>query len=79
MERKPYIPEWFTLAELAERWKCTTDSLRGAIAAKKLRATKLPGGWRVERSEVERRERPGIRKTKETTYHEADLLAAFGA
>lgn len=79
MNQHPYIPEWFTLAQLAKRWKCTTDSLRGAIASKKLRATKLPGGWRVERSEVERKERPGIRKTKQTTHQEVDLLASFGA
>jgi excisionase family DNA binding protein len=51
-------PEYLTPAEVADRWRCDSRTVRRRVAAGELRGVRLgPGIVRVSAAEVERYER----------------------
>ena len=48
-----------TVAEIAERWRCGTDSVYRLVKAGKLKAFKIGTDYRFKESEVERYENGG--------------------
>lgn len=49
-------PGWMTVPEVANRWRCSRDTVLRMIKAEKLKAMPLGGGYRVHMSEVVRYE-----------------------
>lgn len=52
-------PDFFTLAELAARWKCHVQTVRHTIQDGRLKVLRLGKSVRISRSEVERLEGEG--------------------
>lgn len=53
------MPEVLTAPELAERWRCGTDSIYRLVKAGKLKAFKIGTDYRFRESEIERYEEGG--------------------
>lgn len=53
------MPNILTAPELAERWRCGTDSIYRLVKAGKLKAFKIGQDYRFTMSEVERYEEGG--------------------
>ena len=53
------MPNILTAPELAERWRCGTDSIYRLVKAGKLKAFKIGTDYRIKESEVERYENGG--------------------
>jgi len=49
----------YTVTELAERWRCGTDSIYRMIRSGKLKAFKIGQDYRIKESEVEKYEEGG--------------------
>lgn len=50
---------WFTVREVATRWRCSNDSILRMIHVKAIDAMKLGGAWRIHRDAIQKRERAG--------------------
>lgn len=51
--------DWWTVRELANRWRCSADTVTRRIHDGTLKARKGMGGWRVHRTAIEAFERSG--------------------
>jgi len=57
LKRRMAVEPFATVPELCARWRTHRSTVGRWIAAKRLAATRVPGGWRIKLSEVERFEK----------------------
>lgn len=77
--------EWWKPSELAERWRCSTDTIIRRIGTKKIRAMRVGSMYRIHRSEIARHEdaalgpppqpTPARRRRRTVTGAEPEMLA----
>ena len=51
---------WWSIGEVADRWRVSSDSIRRRILDKSLPAMRIGGAWRVHQSVIEEHERKGL-------------------
>lgn len=49
--------EYWTVREVADRWRCSPDTVLRMIGDDTIRAMKLGGAWRIHQSVIEAHER----------------------
>jgi excisionase family DNA binding protein len=59
------MEQWYTLKEIAEKFKVTVQTIRNWIRQGKIRAIKLGGNWRISQSEVDNFTEESSKKGKE--------------
>ena len=53
---------WWTIGEVAARWRVSADSIHRRIKDGSLPAMRVGGAWRIHQDEIERREKSGLSK-----------------
>lgn len=56
--------EWWTVREVANRWKVSVDVVYDALTDKSLLGRKFGGSWRIHSSAIAAYEAPGIPKER---------------